>query len=627
MATRSTSEVIHHLCQGLQPGDRSDLTDGQLLDRFVSLREAAAMEVLVRRHGPLVWGVCRRIVRNRSDAEDTFQATFLVLLRKAASIASRDRLASWLHGVARRTALKARARAAKRTAREQPLVDVAAPEGAEPDRYRDLQPHLDRELSRLPSRYRIVLFLCDLEGKTRKEAARQLGLPEGTVASRLARGRTKLAGRLARYAVAVTAASLADTLSRAASVRLPPSVVPAATRAATAFAADPGHAMREIPPGVRALTEGTLRAMLLSKLRAMVVVLLAVGAFASGAAFLFGERFTGRAVGPGVALAARAVDAPDGKKAAETPRTLLRWRLEKNKPFYQKITTTTDQAWTGGGQEAKETQTQTFYVRYLPTNADGDTWTVRQTIEGVVVEFAIDKQRIGPVAALFQDLGLRKPTLRYDSTTEAAAPADPFSAYFAALIGSEFTLTLNPRSGTVTRVEGRQRALDKMAKASRFGQQSERLLSQCLTEDALRQWAEGTFATLPGAAKAAGDSWQRPVAFAIHPPTVQVDSQATFTYEGKDPVDPKLEKIGVRYHWKEKPGPNNVFRLKEPDAKRDKPDGLLEYDARAGRVVRANLELGFSGSLTGEAKAEVPFSLTQKRSFEIADSSQLPRKK
>jgi RNA polymerase sigma factor (sigma-70 family) len=188
-------------------------TEADLWGRYVRERDEAAFEMLVRRHGPMVLGVCRRILRNEQDAEDAFQATFLVLVRKAASLQSPNALANWLHGVARRTALEARNAAAKRRAKEA----AALPRLVLPDNPGDdLRPTLDQELERLAEKYRTAVVLCDLEGRTRKEVARQLGWAEGTVASRLARGRRILAKRLARRGFAGTTmvAALADGATR-----------------------------------------------------------------------------------------------------------------------------------------------------------------------------------------------------------------------------------------------------------------------------------------------------------------------------------------------------------------------------------------------------------------------------
>ncbi len=201
------------------------LGDAQLLEVFVGRRDDAAFEALVRRHGPMVFAVCRRVAGNPHDAEDAFQATFLVLHRKAAALGDADQLGNWLHGVAYRTALKARALAERRRARERPLVDVPAPPIEPQESWAEMRRLLDRELVRLPDKYRVLVVLCDLEGRPRKEVARLLGLNEGTLSSRLATARSLLAGRLSRYglaiSVAVLAALLAEESASAARLALP----------------------------------------------------------------------------------------------------------------------------------------------------------------------------------------------------------------------------------------------------------------------------------------------------------------------------------------------------------------------------------------------------------------------
>src|SRR5262249_16905243 len=144
-------------------------SDGQLLEDYVRSRQEAAFAALVKRHGPMVWGVCRRALGSHHDAEDAFQATFLVLVRKAASGVPRDRVGNWLDGGAHQTALKARATTARRRSRERQVTAMPEPEAASQQLWDDLQPLLDQELSRLPDKYRAVLVLCDLQGKTRKE--------------------------------------------------------------------------------------------------------------------------------------------------------------------------------------------------------------------------------------------------------------------------------------------------------------------------------------------------------------------------------------------------------------------------------------------------------------------------
>src|SRR5947209_12019311 len=162
MATGQLNRVVKHLHATALLADNAALGDAQLLERYLTRREEAAFAGLVRRHGPMVLGVCRRVLRNAHDAEDAFQATFLVLVRKAASIRPRGMVGNWLHGVACRTAAKARARHAKRRAKElaMPAKHVRAQDTSE-----ELHALVDRELSRLPDKYRAPLVLCELEGQ------------------------------------------------------------------------------------------------------------------------------------------------------------------------------------------------------------------------------------------------------------------------------------------------------------------------------------------------------------------------------------------------------------------------------------------------------------------------------
>ncbi|HMF19585.1 MAG TPA: RNA polymerase sigma factor, partial [Gemmataceae bacterium] len=168
MATTGLSNVIQTLRGATLHQEGVGLTDGQLLERYVGSREHDAFAALVHRHGPMVWGVCRRVLHSHQDAEDAFQATFLVLVRKAPCIVPRDLVANWLYGVAHQTALKARSTAARRGAREKQVTAMPEPALHQNESGNDVQTALDRELSRLPAKYRTVIVLCDLEGKTRK---------------------------------------------------------------------------------------------------------------------------------------------------------------------------------------------------------------------------------------------------------------------------------------------------------------------------------------------------------------------------------------------------------------------------------------------------------------------------
>src|SRR5262249_9147607 len=198
MPTGHSSTTLLPLRRAVLLRDGARRSDGQFLASFVERRDEAAFAALVRRHGPMVLGVCRRVLGCTHDAEDAFQATFLVLARKAASIAPRELVGNWLHGVARRTALCARAAQRRRRAREKQMKAMPHPT-VEPDAaWQELQALLDQELGQLPVLYRAPVVLCDLEGRSRKEVARHLGVPEGTLSSRLATARRLLAARLAR---------------------------------------------------------------------------------------------------------------------------------------------------------------------------------------------------------------------------------------------------------------------------------------------------------------------------------------------------------------------------------------------------------------------------------------------
>jgi RNA polymerase sigma factor (sigma-70 family) len=284
MASGPAGKVLRHLRAAALVPAGSGPGDGPLLEQFVARRDEAAFAALLRRHGPMVLGVCRRVLRHEQDAEDAFQAAFLVLARRAAAVVPPELVGNWLYGVAYQTALKARATRARRRARERQVTAMPEREAPRPGPWRELRPLLDRELSRLPDNYRAVLVLCDLEGKTRKEAARLLGWPEGSVCGRLARARQLLAGRLARQGITLPAAALAVALAQnAAPAGVPAPLADETVRAAGLFAAGSAAAGVASPP-VAALTEGVLNAMLTTKLKVTAVSLaLAAALFAAGA--------------------------------------------------------------------------------------------------------------------------------------------------------------------------------------------------------------------------------------------------------------------------------------------------------------------------------------------------------
>jgi RNA polymerase sigma factor (sigma-70 family) len=323
--------MVRHLRRMLGPPGDAEVTDGQMLERFASRRDEEAFAELVRRHGPLVLGVCRRVLGDWHDAEDAFQATFLVLARKAGSVARPELLGNWLHGVALRVAAKARAASVRRRERERQVSDMPAVAPVESTTAGgELRSVLDEEVGRLPEKYRAPVVLCYLEGKTNDEAARLLGWPKGTVSGRLARARDLLRPRLARRGLAVVSAAVAVALAEgAAPVAVPGNLIDTTVKAAALVAAGKAAA-NVVSPAVAALTEGVLRAMFLNKLRIAGVILVCLALLGTGVGVLAFQR--PGAPPPGGDQAAPAdkkedPPAPPGKEDDEVEK-LLQARVE-----------------------------------------------------------------------------------------------------------------------------------------------------------------------------------------------------------------------------------------------------------------------------------------------------------
>jgi RNA polymerase sigma factor (sigma-70 family) len=257
-------------------------SDADLLKRYVAQREDAAFAELVRRHGPMVLGVCRRVLGNPDDAEDAFQATFLVLAARPRAVGDPSSLANWLFGVARRTALRVQVDAARRFRHERLGAKSEAIDANTEALWRDLRPVLDAEVARLPARCREAFILCCLEGRTHEEAGRLLGCPGGTVASRLSRARERLRNRLTRRGLTLGVAgalfAAGEAEAAVSSELLAVLAGAAATRTATVFTT-----AGSISPRVAALTEGVLRAMWTTKLKMAAALVLAVSAAGFGA--------------------------------------------------------------------------------------------------------------------------------------------------------------------------------------------------------------------------------------------------------------------------------------------------------------------------------------------------------
>ncbi len=282
-------EALRDLRTLFRFGVVGDVSDGQLLDRFVDRRDEGAEEafaMLVRRHGPMVFGVCRRVLSNSHEAEDAFQATFLVLARKAATIARRETLANWLYGVALRTAKDARTRTLRRRAKEEDVNQLRVIHAPGEDPVEELRAILDEELARLPARLRAPVLLCDLGTLSRQEAAKRLGIPEGTLSSRLARAKALLRERLTRRGIGLSTALLTAGLAREAQAAVVPHALTEITiRAATLVAA--GCSLTGlVAASVHSLTEEVCQAMLFAKLKGILFGMLTVGAVTTGAMVL-----------------------------------------------------------------------------------------------------------------------------------------------------------------------------------------------------------------------------------------------------------------------------------------------------------------------------------------------------
>ena len=273
-------QTVRQLCTA---GNSDDfISDGELVGAFIASRDADAFSSLVRRHGPMVFGVCRRVLGNRHDAEDAFQATFLVFVRRAATVQPRERFANWLYGVAYRTSLEARRMAARRRAREAQLQNQPRPTPAAPVEP-DVTALLDEELSRLPDRLRLPVVLCDLEGRTRRAVARELGIADGTLSNRLSTARRLLASRLCARGVMLSAGSLAIPLAQTGSTAVPKRLMESTVHAAFAPTAELASA------AVKTLTHEVVKTMYLNKLKTLIAMIL-IGAVIGGAGIAWGGR-------------------------------------------------------------------------------------------------------------------------------------------------------------------------------------------------------------------------------------------------------------------------------------------------------------------------------------------------
>jgi RNA polymerase sigma factor (sigma-70 family) len=281
MGERDPSGALRDMGTLFSNGVLGGLTDRQLLERFVDRTDSSSQDaftILVERHGPMVWGVCRRLLTDRDAAADAFQATFLVLVRRAGAVRVDESLGPWLYGVSRRVAARARATSLRQRARETGGVETVA--GPAPDLARtERLALLDEEIGRLPEHQRAAVVLCDLESLPHDEAARRLGCPVGTVESRLSRGRQRLRDRLLRRGLAPAAAAIWPEMVRDASAAMPPALIAYTVRSITS-----SPAAGAVPVAITALAQGVIQMMWLAKLKPLVAVAAALTLTSAGVA-------------------------------------------------------------------------------------------------------------------------------------------------------------------------------------------------------------------------------------------------------------------------------------------------------------------------------------------------------
>lgn len=291
MSSGTLSQVLRQLCRLVGAKSVEELSDRQLLEAFAEHHDPAAFEALVQRHGPLVLGICRRVLQDTHDADDAFQATFLVLARKAGSIRRQEAVGSWLCGTAYRIALKARAAAGRRREQERQAGQMAKSNTEVDPQWRELRPVLDEELNRLPPKYRAPLVLCYLQGKTNEAAAKELGWAPGSMSYRLAQAKEMLRTRLLQRGIALTAVTLAAMLTEKASAAVQLPLIDATVRASVAYAVGEA-ASAGISTKVVALAEAGLKSIAIAKAKLIGTAVLGIAVVVGGAGFVALKQFS-----------------------------------------------------------------------------------------------------------------------------------------------------------------------------------------------------------------------------------------------------------------------------------------------------------------------------------------------
>jgi len=292
------------------------------------------------------------------------------------------------------------------------------------------------------------------------------------------------------------------------------------------------------------------------------------------------------------------------KEDKKGDKALLKWKFEKGKPFYQKMTTETKQTMKVMNNDVNQTQKQTFYFSWTPEKQEGDTWTIKQKIEGVAMDIDIGNQKIS-----------------YDSTGKDA-PNNPLSEFFKALVGSEFTITLDTKTMKVTKIEGRDEFLKKLTNAN---PQMKSLLDAILSEKALQEMAEPTFAAIPGKEETAGEKWKRESSLDMGP-IGKYENTYTYTYEGKDGKNDKIKvETNLKYVAPGEvagAGTGLPFKIKSAELKSSNANGTIVFNPEAGRIESSNMTVTLEGKLSidiGGQVTDVNLSQTQTSKVETSD--------
>ncbi len=374
MPNKPLNALIRQMRVSTQPPASQELSDSELLDRFVQRCDQAAFELLVWRHGTMVFNLCLRVLHREHDAEDAFQATFLALARKASAIGNRRSVGSWLYKVAHRVALRSRSTLNVQSLPDEPQVDKDARDVVAYVIGRELSAVIDEELRRLSEKYRTAFVLCQMEGQTIEGAARILGCPSGTIGTRLARARSLLRRRLTRRGINVPAAFSAPMLF----VALPVSLVASTVKAALLGTTNEAVAKGLISSRAANLTNGVLRTMILKKCVQTFSLIVGLGLLGG----VVVQALESPAFEPAQPLPFTAPNRSDEKNAG----VLLEWKFTLNRPIHQEVTVEFDQMVEIQGQETKQKQTESFYLVWTPVEHLGDNWRLRMAIQGLKME-------------------------------------------------------------------------------------------------------------------------------------------------------------------------------------------------------------------------------------------------